>query len=363
MMKRDWPILFSDHDLQRVLEHQLQKVTDVVRRIKENDFDTSTDDFLATATASQLVISPLELLEEETYVSRRDVQVDVSHDRNRHFSTPGPHYMDGVEVTYHLPYLGDPTLLKCRPNISTPLTPRAIITNTQMRFPYDRVNRSDIASTEDDFRSDVAAIRDWVGWINQQVMTYNTSLKAQALALVRQRREEIARTNAAIANLSYPMRKDRISKAPTETIARRLQRRKEADREYDVALSYASENREYVEKVAKILDRTGVSVFYDRFEIVSLWGKDLAEHLHHIYSAGSHFVVMFASRHYAKKAWPSRERQSALSRHFKGEKDRILPVKHDDTEIPGVPSTIGYIDARHVTPEELAELICQKLDA
>ena len=364
MMKRDWKLLFWDHNLARVLENRLRTVTDVVRRIEENDFDISTDDYLTASTVSQLVVSPLELLEEGTRVSRREVKVDVSHDPNRHFFTPGPHYLDGLEITYHLPYLGDSTLLKCRPNTYTVNPPRAVITAAELRFPYDRVDRNDIASTEDEFRRDVESIRDWIGWVNQQVMTYNSSLKAQAHALVRQRREEIAKTKAAIANLSYPMRKD-DSRAPAETaetIARRTQKRKDTGRKYDVALSYAGEDREYVEAVAKILDSTGVSVFYDRFEVVSLWGRDLAEHLHHVYSVGSHFVVMFASQHYAKKAWPSHERQSALSRHFKGETDRILPVKHDDTEIPGVPSTIGYIDARQVTPEELAELIRKKLD-
>lgn len=53
---------------------------------------------------------------------------------------------------------------------------------------------------------------------------------------------------------------------------------------YDVALSFAGEDREYVDKVAKCLVRMGLSVFYDRYEIVSLWGKDLYEHLTSVYS-------------------------------------------------------------------------------
>ena len=118
-----------------------------------------------------------------------------------------------------------------------------------------------------------------------------------------------------------------------------------------------------MEAVAQSLQDAGVSVFYDRFETVSLWGKDLAEHLDRIYSSNSHFVVMFTSRHYAQKAWPSHERRSALSRHFKGEPDRVLPVRIDDSEIPGLAATIAYLDARVLSPEKLAELICQKLDS
>jgi len=365
-MKRHWKLLFSDHNLSAVLDARLRTVNDVVRGIEKNHFETSTDDFLAASTASQLVVSPLELLEEETSVSSRDVKVDVSGDRNRHFFTPGPHYMDGLEVTYHVPYLGDPTLLECQPNRLTPNPPRAVIGSGEIRFPYDRVD-GDVASTKADFERDIAEIRRWLAWVNEQVMGYNASLEAEASRLVRQRRQEIANTKIALADLGYPVRTDdlperRATRTNAGTIARRRRTRQKANREYDVALSFAGEDRGYVDETATILDRTQVSVFYDQFEEVRLWGKDLAEHLHQVYSKDSHFVVMFASRHYAKKAWPSHERQSALSRHLKGETGRILPVKLDDTEIPGVPSTIGYIDARAVAPERLAELIRQKLD-
>ena len=93
---------------------------------------------------------------------------------------------------------------------------------------------------------------------------------------------------------------------------------------------------------AERLKKLKVTVFYDRFEQVNLWGRDLAEHLGKVYSKNSHFVVMFASRQYAEKAWPSHERQFALSRHLSGESGRILPVRLDDTEIPGLPGTIAY---------------------
>src|SRR5689334_15561742 len=53
--------------------------------------------------------------------------------------------------------------------------------------------------------------------------------------------------------------------------------------EYDVCLSFAGEQREYVEDVAARLRASGVRVFYDDYEKASLWGKDLYEHLDWIY--------------------------------------------------------------------------------
>jgi hypothetical protein len=79
--------------------------------------------------------------------------------------------------------------------------------------------------------------------------------------------------------------------------------------EYEVVLSFAGEDREYVEKVAHILRTNEVSVFYDNYEEASLWGKDLVEHLHKVYSGSARFCVMFISKHYAEKVWPTHERR------------------------------------------------------
>ena len=42
---------------------------------------------------------------------------------------------------------------------------------------------------------------------------------------------------------------------------------------YDVALSFAGEDRPYVQQVAQRLVESGIKVFYDDFEKVDLWGK------------------------------------------------------------------------------------------
>ena len=48
---------------------------------------------------------------------------------------------------------------------------------------------------------------------------------------------------------------------------------------YDVALSYAGEDREHAATLANILKHRGVKVFYDQYEKPILWGKDLYIHL------------------------------------------------------------------------------------
>lgn len=133
------------------------------------------------------------------------------------------------------------------------------------------------------------------------------------------------------------------------------------DHEYDVALSFAGEDRGYVEQVAHHLEESGVRVFYDRFETVMMWGEHLVDLLDRVYRTESRYTVIFISQHYLSRAWPRHERQSAQARALIDAKPYLLPVRFDDSELPGLPPTIGYLDLRGITPIELAELIMKKL--
>ncbi|HWY54265.1 MAG TPA: TIR domain-containing protein [Terriglobales bacterium] len=131
--------------------------------------------------------------------------------------------------------------------------------------------------------------------------------------------------------------------------------------EYEVVLSFAGEDRAYVERVAEILKASQVSLFYDNYEEAGLWGKDLVEHLHKVYGGSARFCVMFISKNYADKVWPTHERRSAFEKAIESKEEYILPARFDDTSIPGLRKTIGYVDLRNKSPEQLAALILEKL--
>src|SRR5260370_7991603 len=66
-------------------------------------------------------------------------------------------------------------------------------------------------------------------------------------------------------------------------------------RRWDVALSFAGAQRDYVERVARALRARGVRCFYDADEQIDLWGKYLAEELPVIYGEQAAAVVGFVS--------------------------------------------------------------------
>lgn len=136
---------------------------------------------------------------------------------------------------------------------------------------------------------------------------------------------------------------------------------REGEFEYDVALSFAGEDRGFVEIAASRLRELGVRVFYDDYEKVELWGKDLYEHLDYVYQRAARFCVIFVSVNYAKKVWTNHERKSAQARAITEAGEYVLPFRFDDTELPGLRRTVGYLDSSVVDAATLADLINRKI--
>ncbi len=157
--------------------------------------------------------------------------------------------------------------------------------------------------------------------------------------------------NAAIANL----------KGSSDALSNNEDSKLPQNRDYHVALSFAGEQRGYVEEVARHLAARGIAVFYDGFEQAGLWGKDGAEAFHDVYAERAMYVAMFISKAYAAKAWTRYERQSAISRMLEEEGEYVLPIRFDETPIPGLPKTIFFLRAEDYSPAELSMVIAKKL--
>lgn len=130
---------------------------------------------------------------------------------------------------------------------------------------------------------------------------------------------------------------------------------------YDVCLSFAGEQRDYVDQVAAHLQRAAVRLFYDRYETVALWGADLVQRLDEVFRGQARFCVMFVSADYADKVWTTHERRSAQARAVESASTYILPVRFDQTDIPGLLDSVVYLNAAELTPGQLADLIIEKV--
>ena len=132
-------------------------------------------------------------------------------------------------------------------------------------------------------------------------------------------------------------------------------------RDFDVALSFAGTDRVFAEELAKRVIDAGFQVFYDNFYPEELWGKDLVVFFDEVYRKRSRYCVMFISKEYAERMWTNHERRSAQARTLEEKgKEYILPIKCDDTDLPGMPPTVGHLPV-DMGIEEIADILIRKL--
>lgn len=133
---------------------------------------------------------------------------------------------------------------------------------------------------------------------------------------------------------------------------------------YDVALSFAGENRDFAEAIATALQVANVKVFYDEFNPADLWGEDLSVKLREIYFTDSRYCIMILSDYYVDKMWPTLERKNAIERLIQ-EVDGayILPVRLDgfSGNVPGLPNTIGYLSVKNHESKKVVDSFLRKI--
>jgi hypothetical protein len=129
----------------------------------------------------------------------------------------------------------------------------------------------------------------------------------------------------------------------------------------DVAVSYAGEDKERVEPIALLLEQHGLTVFYAGFSKAELWGKDLPTYLAEVFKDKARYCIVFLSARYAQKAYPTHELRAALARAMEQKREYLLPIRLDDTEVPGVLPTVGYLDLRQESAETIVQCVLAKL--
>ncbi|KAB2933717.1 MAG: TIR domain-containing protein [Candidatus Contendobacter sp.] len=131
---------------------------------------------------------------------------------------------------------------------------------------------------------------------------------------------------------------------------------------WDVAVSFAGEDRPVVEELKDALNNAGYTVFYD-FDIQhQLWGADLRLKLADVYSNDAQYMVIFLSKHYPEKDWTKFELEIGKEARGKRTEIYLLPVLMDDVHIVGLSQNVGHIDLRRCSVSDLANSLIEKIE-
>jgi len=81
-----------------------------------------------------------------------------------------------------------------------------------------------------------------------------------------------------------------------------------------------------------------------------------------VYRKRSRFCIIFVSQEYASRMWTTHERRSAQARALEERgREYILPIRVDETDLPGMPPTIGYVSLHDHSIDQIAGMLVAKL--
>ena len=108
-------------------------------------------------------------------------------------------------------------------------------------------------------------------------------------------------------------------------------------KEFEVAISFAGENRKLAKYLAEQFEEIDVTAFYDEYYEANYLGKAWSKEFERIFLSDSRFVICLLDKYHREKIWPTFERDCFKKRVPNGE---VIPVYLDDTTFVGIPEDI-----------------------
>ncbi len=132
--------------------------------------------------------------------------------------------------------------------------------------------------------------------------------------------------------------------------------------EYDVGISYASEDDEYVSRVIKLLvDIYDLKVFFAPSEQRKMIGEDLLIFLNKVYKNECRYVVVFISENYLTKEYPRQEAAVIKLRQTTEKYKFIIPIVFGNSRLEWLSKDVDYISGDNCTESEVAYYISAKI--
>lgn len=132
--------------------------------------------------------------------------------------------------------------------------------------------------------------------------------------------------------------------------------------QYEIALSFATEEQDLVEKVYHYLKVEGIRVFFAPASECQaiLSGRNQREVFYEIFGIKSKYVALLVSKNYIKKEVPMEEAGIAFSKH--GDDGRVIPIYLDGTKLPRElfdAKATNYFKSKH--PAKIAAHLAEKI--
>lgn len=217
-------LLFYGGDLDATLRNHFGQISSRVDSIPKDQFLATPEDDLVDHIYSSIEVEPIVLYEDSMEMEQHETRIDVSRYPNRNpFGDRGPIYVAGVRVVVSIPYSGDPTLWRLRPNAW-----QSVFLRADVRQPNaDGIGYLDIMieqptdeppeKIKQRLESELKSIRFYLDSQKKQIESFNATSPDQIRKVIKSRKE-LLKTHDGIAELLNIPLKHRSGAPPIKPI-------------------------------------------------------------------------------------------------------------------------------------------------
>jgi len=198
--------LFEKADWFSVERTQQEKMRAEIAALDRNRILNSALDDLADYFEGEFALTVPTLNKEEMVADQCEKDIDVSGDRDRYWSAPGPHLVRGTELSLTIPFTGDAELFHVRPSTFTMPPPRAEIRGGTLVLRIADT-KPDPARVRAEFERRIQHIESNLSNLRNCVAHYNAAIRNSAKQQLEARKSKLLGDQNLLAELGYKLRR------------------------------------------------------------------------------------------------------------------------------------------------------------
>jgi hypothetical protein len=350
LIKKRGKRLYNRYDLRLTLERQLFDISKELEKEIKGKIKNYTE--LIEKTVSKYRIAPLVFFTNKISYQTSKAMIPAEYFGSGYFVVEGQSYEKDV-YTFTLPFSGDPILLESVPSTRILWTEDVMVTNNEIQF--DLIKFSDSASDmKRELDRIVKYITDQGNNVNKQVEEYNNQLGSYIAEQLSKANLKIIKDKEFDIELGVPQKNIESSSITDNKL--NVKKNTLTTKKYDVFISHASEDKNYVSELARELKEAGIEVWYDDFQLG--WGDDLRAKIDDGLINSKFGIVVFSESFLNKKKWTEHEINALFAREVKGQKV-ILPIWHNINRDALLKYSPAFADRLAKKSNELANIIAE----
>jgi hypothetical protein len=197
--------LFNDTDWFTIQSTRKEKLRQEIAALdSQRILNSSIDDLCDYFEASYQLMVP-ELDKSRIVADQREVDIDVTHEYGRRWSTPGPHFARGTEVSLTIPFSGEAGLFKIQPTSFNMTPPRGEVKGNQLIL---RVcgPKLDVQSVKLQTDQNIAQIETYLRNLKLDVDALSRTVRPETRQQLEARKAKLLADRNLVSELGYALR-------------------------------------------------------------------------------------------------------------------------------------------------------------